>query len=120
MNAEITDDEYVLATLKFRVTKESGDISLSVEGTAIDNEGNDIAITDAQAGITVQKFMDVAVSGEVDLADLLAAYEAAIAGEYNVVADVDKSGALDFADILNICDYLVGAQDYEGMTALGQ
>lgn len=119
-NATITDEAYVLATLQFRVTTASGAVELKAEAESIDADGYALDVAPATESIDVEAFMDVDAKDGVNLADLLAAYEAAIAGEYNVVADVDKSGALDFEDILNICEYLVGAYAYEDMTALGQ
>ena len=119
-NATITDEAYVLATLQFRVTTASGAVELTAAAESIDADGYALNVASATESIDVEAFMDVDANDDVNLADLLAAYEAAIAGEYNVVADVDKSGALDFEDILNICEYLVGAYAYEDMTALGQ
>lgn len=76
--------------------------------------------------IEILPFMDVNLDGDVNMNDALFMYEILlavdddnIATDYEVALDIDKNGAIEYADYVALYRYLVHAWTYEYMTQIG-
>ncbi len=120
----VIEAEQALVELYFRVNNATAkETTVSFDEIEIRNaEKNALLGSGADAKMVINKFMDFNADGDVNLADIMFAYDV-MAGlaeaTYDVTVDMDKDGDIDVEDITYLYEYYAGIKSYEDVIKLG-